>query len=142
MVKEFLTSLIKSAIKKDVKTSKESSTQGKRGEIIACKSIKRNGYKVIEKNFRTRFSEIDIIAEDKECVCFIEVKSRSSIDYGYPEEFVTKDKQERIIRAALIYVGEKNLWSKQLRFDVISINLETEEIRLMKDAFEVVDKYL
>ena len=74
MVKEFLTSLIKSAIKKDVKTSKESSTQGKRGEIIACKSIKRNGYKVIEKNFRTRFSEIDIIDEDKECVCFIEVK--------------------------------------------------------------------
>jgi len=64
------------------------------------------------------------------------------MDYGYPEEFVTKDKQERIIRAALIYVGEKNLWSKQLRFDVISINLETEEIRLMKDAFEVVDKYL
>ncbi len=64
------------------------------------------------------------------------------MDYGYPEEFVTKDKQERIIRAALIYVGEKNLWSKQLRFDVISINLETEEIRLMEDAFEVGDKYL
>ena len=63
------------------------------------------------------------------------------MDYGYPEEFVTKDKQERIIRAALIYVGKKNLWSKQLRFDVISINLDTEEFRLIKDAFEVGDKY-
>ncbi len=55
---------------------------------------------------------------------------------------MTKDKQERIIRAALIYVGEKNLWSKQLRFDVISIDLDTEEFRLIKDAFEVGDKYL
>ncbi len=64
------------------------------------------------------------------------------MDYGYPEEFVTKDKQERIIRAALIYVGKKNLWSKQLRFDVISINLDTEEFSLIKDAFEVGDKYL
>jgi len=64
------------------------------------------------------------------------------MDYGYPEEFVTKDKQERIIRAALIYVGKHNLWSKQLRFDVISIDLDTEEIRLIKDAFEVGDKYL
>jgi len=59
------------------------------------------------------------------------------MDYGYPEEFVTKDKQERIIRAALIYVGKKNLWSKQLRFDVISIDLDTEEPRLIKGAFEV-----
>jgi len=73
---------------------------------------------------------------------FVEVKSRTSIDYGYPEEFVTKDKQERIIRAALIYVGKKNLWSKQLRFDVISVDLDNEQTSIIKDAFEVGDKYL
>ena len=80
----------------------------------------------------------------KWCYCsfFVEIRSRSSMDYGHLEEFITKDKQERIIRAALIYAGKNNLWSRQLRFDVASIDLDTEEFRLIKDAFEVGDKYL
>ena len=68
--------------------------------------LKKNGYKILEKNFRTKFGEIDLIGIDDDTICFIEVKARSSSDYGNPEEFVTKRKQERLWRTASIYINK------------------------------------
>ncbi|NIP39807.1 MAG: YraN family protein [Candidatus Dadabacteria bacterium] len=66
---------------------------GNYGEKRACEYIKKNGYKVIEKNFRTKFGEIDLIGIEDDTLCFIEVKARSSSEYGSAEQFVTKRKQ-------------------------------------------------
>jgi len=66
--------------------------KGHEGEQIACKFLKKRGYKVIEKNYKCKYGEIDIIAVEKNVLCFIEVKSRRSIEYGLPEEYVDKRK--------------------------------------------------
>jgi putative endonuclease len=106
------------------------------GENTACKYIKKNGYKLLEKNFRTKFGEIDLIGIDKDTICFIEVKARSSSDYGSPQEFVTKRKQERLWKTASIYIDKNTPELENYRFDVISVDLENEEIQLFKNAFQ------
>ncbi|MFN3740871.1 MAG: YraN family protein [Thermodesulfovibrionales bacterium] len=94
--------------------------RGLKGEALAISYLKKKGYKILEKNYRTKFGEIDIIASKDDVVVFIEVKTRSTDAFGAPEESVTTEKQERIKKAALYYL--KNLRTiPALRFDVISI---------------------
>lgn len=98
---------------------------GRSGEALAISYLKKKGYKILEKNYRTKFGEIDIIASKDDMVVFIEVKTRNTDNYGAPEESVTREKQERIKKAALYYL--KNLKNiPALRFDVISIELKQE----------------
>jgi len=111
-------------------------SKGDFGEETACKYIKKNGYKILGKNFRTKFGEIDIIGIDNDTICFIEVKARSSSDYGSPEQFVTKRKQERLWKTASIYINKNTLEFGNYRFDVISVDLENEEIEIFKNAFQ------
>lgn len=111
-------------------------SKGDFGEETACKYIKKNGYKILGKNFRTKFGEIDLIGIDNDTICFIEVKARSSSDYGSPEEFVTKRKQERLWKTASIYINKNTLEFGNYRFDVISVDLENEEIEIFKNAFQ------
>ena len=95
---------------------------GLKGEGIAIKFLKKQGYKILEKNYRTPFGEIDIIALRDGVVVFVEVKARNTDLFGFPEEAVTRQKQERIKRSALCYL--KNLKEvPPVRFDVISIDL-------------------
>ena len=68
---------------------------GKRGEVVACKYLQSNGYRILEKNYKTHIGEIDVIAEDGETLCFIEVKTRSGDGYGLPSEAVTLKKQDK-----------------------------------------------
>ena len=87
--------------------TKDSGSRGRRGEVLACKHLKKNKYKILEKNFRVRQGEIDIIAEDKKGVlCFVEVKARSRDDYGLPVEAVTRHKQKRLLTAAYLYLED------------------------------------
>lgn len=111
---------------------------GSEGETLAAQYLKKNGYKIIEKNYKTPIGEIDIIAEDKGTVVFVEVKTRSSDYFGCPFEAVGAKKQQKLKSLALFYLKQKG---KELaaRFDVLSIYLRKgeKEIHHIKDAFEV-----
>ena len=111
---------------------------GKKGENLACKHLKKDKYKILEKNYRCKQGEIDIIAEDRAGVlCFIEFKARSRQDYGSAIEAVTPSKQKKLLATAFIYIESKKIKSKDMRFDIVSIDLNAEEISLMKNAFDV-----
>ncbi|MDP2940785.1 MAG: YraN family protein [Candidatus Omnitrophota bacterium] len=116
---------------------------GKKGEDIALGFLKKNGYSIIQRNYRTKLGEIDIIAKDKDTLCFIEVKSRSSCGHGLPQESVFKLKQGQISKAALAYLKEKNLLDKRARFDVVSVLYADGETRIeiIKNAFELDERY-
>lgn len=113
---------------------------GKQGEIIAVDFLKKNKYKIIEQNFRSRWGEIDIIGYNEKTICFIEVKTRTNTEFGRPEESVTRAKQLQIIRTARYFIKRKKIPDNiPCRFDVISIILEGSfpEINLIKNVFTV-----
>lgn len=95
-------------------------SQGTAGEVIAARFLREKGYEILIGNYRTRFGEIDIIAQKEEMVAFVEVKTRSEGSLYQPREAVTRDKQQRIIRSALLFLKEYKL-ACQPRFDVIEI---------------------
>ncbi|HSE83754.1 MAG TPA: YraN family protein [Thermodesulfobacteriota bacterium] len=112
-------------------------TLGQKGEKIACRALKKQGYRIIKKNFRCRQGEIDIIAEDSATLCFIEVKSRYSQNFGLPEESVTKRKQGKLYAVAAIYLERVKTKPQDMRFDIVSVDLKNESARVLKNAFEV-----
>jgi putative endonuclease len=100
---------------------------GLKGEDLAVNYLKKKGYRILEKNFRTQLGEIDIIAEQNGTIVFVEVKTRTTDAFGLPEEAVTWQKQERIKKVALLYLkGLKRV--PPVRFDVLSIELKPEPV--------------
>lgn len=110
---------------------------GKQGEAIAASFLKKNGYHIIEKNFRCPLGEIDIVAREKNELVFIEVKTRKSSELGYPEQAVGINKQKKMSQLALWYLQKKNS-DAQARFDVVAVTLSADgdEIKLIKNAFD------
>ncbi|MCL2145479.1 MAG: YraN family protein [Endomicrobia bacterium] len=106
-------------------------------EKEAAKFLKENGYKILETNFTTIFGEIDIIAKHKDCLVFVEVKYRSNLSGGTPQEAVTKTKQQKIIKSAILYLKQKN-FKDSFRFDIVAITGDKFEI--IESAFSS-DKY-
>lgn len=96
---------------------------GRFGEDAAEKHLKKLGFRILERNFRASHNEIDIIAENKDTLVFVEVKTRHSSDFASPIEAVTPAKQKRTIAAARAYLYKSNC-DKQIRFDVIEVYLE------------------
>ena len=101
---------------------------GKHGEDIACKFLKKEGYKIVARNKHESHNEIDIIASNKEYIVFVEVKTRSVEDdlfnpYGTPASAVTASKQEKLIAAARSYL-RGNPTNKQPRMDVVEVYLK------------------
>ncbi len=120
--------------------SKQNVNLGKRGEDLAVSLLSAGGYLILERNFRTKFGEIDIIAKDKGTFAFVEVKTRCSENFGLPLEAVSKAKQRKISKMAVAFLHEKNLLGVMARFDVISIIYSADgehEFELFKDAFEL-----
>ena len=113
--------------------------QGASGEDSAAAFLQRHGYRILQRNFRCRFAEIDIIAEQDRTICFIEVKSRSSDRAGSAAEAVNAAKQQRIARAAQVYLQQQGMADCPARFDVVAISAAggRREISLIEDAFEV-----
>jgi len=111
-------------------------TLGKKGEAIALQHLLNKGYTLLEKNWRFRHKEVDIIAADGHDLVFIEVKTRSSDWFGGPEEAVDYKKQRYLIDAAEGFVRYKNI-DTNIRFDIISIVLRPgyQSINHIKDAF-------
>ncbi len=94
--------------------------QGKNGEDIACSFLLQNGYRVVERNYRVSGGEIDLIAEKNHELAFVEVKTRSSLQFGYPEESVTRPKKLRLARAARRYLADMP-HTPSYRFDIIAV---------------------
>ena len=112
---------------------------GNKGEEVAAKFLKRNGYRIIARNYKTPLGEIDIIAKDGNTIVFVEVKTRTSNAFGYPFEPVTRRKKDKLKNLALLYL-KKHAHESSARFDVISISSDKNmkmEIEHIKDAFEV-----
>lgn len=111
-------------------------TFGKIGEDLACGFLIREGYEILERNYRFKRSEVDIVCKGEGLLVFVEVKTRSSRTYGEPESFVSEAQQLAIIRAAEHYITESN-WGGDIRFDIVSIvkSSNEEETLHLKDAF-------
>lgn len=112
---------------------------GNEGEQAACKYLQARGWKILERNVRRGRGEIDIIARRRRTTAFIEVKRRSSLDFGRPAEAVNAEKQRRIARAAALYIQENGLENADIRFDVIEIL--PGEIRHLEGAFDATDLF-
>lgn len=120
---------------------------GKKGEIIAANYLKKQGYKIIATNYKNSIGEIDIIAKQKRTlkevitkklkpIVFVEVKTRTSCEYGNPTEAVDGRKQQKIRLVATKYLKDNKLLETNCRFDVISIlGEESEQINHIQDAF-------
>lgn len=102
---------------------------GLRGEEIAANHLITSGYEILDRNFRFGHLEIDLIAEKKNTVVFVEVKTRSTDIYGEPYMAVSRTKQRQIIRAANSFLNSKSI-DKEARFDVFSIILNRSEMRI------------
>jgi putative endonuclease len=112
---------------------------GNLGEKLARRQLKKEGYKILKRNYVAEGAEIDIIAKDKDCYVFIEVKTRTSVRFGEPMESVTPFKQRHIIRSAQSYLMLKKIDENQveIRFDVIEVKSDNgkNEINHVKNAF-------
>lgn len=106
--------------------------KGKIGENLACQYLEKNNYKIIERNFRCRQGEIDIIACDKikNELVFVEVKTRSSLKYGRPSDAVEKVKQRHIKNVAQYYYYKKRIKDTAIRFDVIEVFLNNSNYKI------------
>tara|TARA_B110000116_G_C16371541_1_gene374365 strand:+ start:55 stop:411 length:357 start_codon:yes stop_codon:yes gene_type:complete len=110
---------------------------GKEGELIAQKFLIKKGFKILNCNWRHLRYEVDIIALDKDFLVFVEVKTRSSFRYGFPDEAVNYRKEKMLIEAAEIYLEQKDLYN-EVRFDIVSVvkNEKDEKVYHIVDAFQ------
>ena len=112
--------------------------QGRLGEDEGVAWLRRQGYRIGERNFSSRAGEIDVVATEGDTLCFIEIKARASDAYGAAIEAVSPQKQRRIARAAALYLARKP-FSGPCRFDVLGMDLGEEgwHFTLLRDAFTV-----
>ncbi len=113
----------------------KSSQIGKLAEDKAVSLLKKKGYRIVERNFRTKTGEIDIVAEDRDTLVFVEVRFRKNRSFGTPEETVDPRKIKKIILTANRYISMKNLSGRDIRFDVIAV--DEEGIRHIISAFDL-----
>tara|TARA_R110002050_G_scaffold94765_1_gene197038 strand:- start:18149 stop:18508 length:360 start_codon:yes stop_codon:yes gene_type:complete len=109
---------------------------GKKGEQLAVDFLLKNGYNIIERNYRFNKAEVDIIAKKKDILAVIEVKTRSTIDFGNPQDFVKPKQIQRLVKAVDEYVTENDL-DVEVRFDIIAIvkKSKTFNIEHLENAF-------
>ena len=112
---------------------------GLRGEQRALDALRRAGYVLLARNYRCRYGEIDLVAEEKGTIVFVEVKARRSEAYGDPAAAVTRRKQRRIARVALHYLAVNRMLDRQARFDVVTLTAGAGgwRIDILRDAFQV-----
>lgn len=111
---------------------------GRRGEALAVRHLYRQGYDILERNFRCRAGEIDLVAYDGSVLAFIEVKTRSSAAFGTPAEALDREQEGRIRRAAATYRSSRRLEHRSFRFDIVAIDASgvgSPAVKLIRDAF-------
>lgn len=117
--------------------------RGKRAESLATRFLETKGFSILGRNYRTRYGEIDIVAEEQGEIVFVEVRSLGPRAGHGPEETIGRVKQQRICRAALAYLQQRGLESRPARFDVIAIREENPgsgmRIRHLRNAFDLLE---
>lgn len=110
---------------------------GRYGEDLACNFLKKQGYKILKRNYRIRGGEIDIVAEDGNTLVFVEVKARFSHQYGLPSDSMTPWKIKALLKTAMFYILKINWGNREYRLDFVSIdfadNNENPKIELIKN---------
>ena len=111
---------------------------GERGEALAWNFLRKLGYKILEKNYRTRFGEIDLVAQKEGVIVFLEVKTRRDTRFGRPEEAVDWRKRRKLVRIAQAFLQTQGLENRAARFDILSVSWDGRgepRFSLLEDAF-------
>jgi len=114
-------------------------TLGKIGENLAVAELTKRGYAILDRRYRTRYGEIDIVADHDGTIVFVEVKARATAEFGTAAEAVTPYKQRRLASMAVDYLARRKLTDRPCRFDVVAIDeaeSETPKIALYPGAFD------
>ncbi len=111
---------------------------GNEAESAAVRHLEARGYRVRARNFRCRYGELDVVAEQGDTVCFVEVRMRSTAVWGDPAHTVSFAKQRRVVKAALHYLFQNDLRERMVRFDVVSVVGQGEQARVehIPNAFD------
>ncbi len=112
---------------------------GKSGENVACRELRRRGYEILARRFRTRFGEIDIVARDAATIAFVEVKTRRTGAFGTPAEAVGPWKQHKVWLMASDYLSRRGWQDRPCRFDVVAISIDRDgrrSVDVFKGAFD------
>jgi putative endonuclease len=117
--------------------SSDKHEEGQAGEDMAVRALKKRGYRILERNFTSRLGEIDIVAEEKGCLVFVEVKKRNTDRFGEALYAIDKRKKRHMVRSALCYMKAHNAFGRPARFDVVGIDGDT--LKIVKNAFSVGD---
>ena len=99
---------------------------GRKGEQMAANALCERGYRMVEHNFRCRYGEIDLIAEEKDDLVFVEVKTRRGTAFGRPEEAVTLTKRRKLVKVASYYLDLHNAGDRSWRIDVVAIDFNQD----------------
>ncbi|MCL2862284.1 MAG: YraN family protein [Firmicutes bacterium] len=116
-------------------------TKGKSGEKIAAKYLKKKGYHVLHKNFKTNIGELDLVVTDDKYLVFVEVKSRKNIDFSHAMESVSYHKRTKINQVAAQYIKKFMLFGVNVRFDVVEVYFDTGEVNHIENAFDSYLRY-
>jgi putative endonuclease len=122
-------------------------TLGERGEEFAARFLRRCGYKILVRRFKSRGGEIDLVCRDCVWLVFVEVKTRETEEFGAPSEFVQRKKQRHLSKAALDYLRLLNNPPIRWRFDIVEVLLrpeadEPDDVRLIQNAFDLSEPYI
>jgi putative endonuclease len=114
-------------------------------ERAAERALERAGYRILERNYvpQTRGGELDLVAEDRAVLCFVEVKGRRSVAFGSPAEAITAEKERRVIRAAREWLARSGTEGRDCRFDVVCVSQfdgEEPAVEIIRDAFRLPDE--
>jgi putative endonuclease len=120
---------------------------GAHGEKAAAKHLRRHGYKILLRNFRSGKAEVDIVARHKDWLVFVEVKTRETEEFGAPSEAVDREKQRNLSKAALDYLRLLGNPRIHFRFDVVEVvqhkgARRPDDIRIIQNAFDLAEPYL
>ena len=109
---------------------------GKQGELEATQYLREQGYEIMAQNYRHQHAEIDIVAKKGRLLVFAEVKTRTNLSFGNPEEFVSYTKAKLVMKAAEHYIFKTD-WMHDIRFDIIAVTMAGNELRVkhIEDAF-------
>ena len=107
--------------------------RGREGEDLACRHLVAQGFRILERNWRCRAGELDIVARDGAVTVFVEVKDRGDVSHGEGFEAVTSRKRRRIVLAARLYAAGAGLEGRPMRFDVVSIDRSAGAPRVRHD---------
>ncbi len=121
--------------------SRDRETLWKRGEHEAVRYLEKYGYRIIKRNYRCKYGEVDIIAEHKRTIVFVEVKARGSHLFGGPLEAVNPRKRNSILMTSLTFLKEYDYTDRDVRFDIIGVELKEKGLSIdhLKDAFGMDD---